>query len=144
MMKPVLLFDTSIVIDLLAKREPFWQSASQLFDLAEQTKVDAYINTLTLVTVYYILRSHYKILHQRIIDAFLVLTSYVSVADVKADHVRQAMMSSFTDFEDGVMFYSGVQIAGITAIITRNVPDFSTADIPVLTPDQWLANYHNH
>jgi predicted nucleic-acid-binding protein len=144
MMKPVILFDTNVVIDLLAKREPFWQSAAQLFDLAEQTKVDAYINALTLVTVYYILRSNYKIPHQQITDAFRVLISYVGVADVKADHIKQAMTSSFTDFEDGVMYYSGVQIANITAIITRNVSDFSAADIPVLTPDQWLINYYNH
>jgi predicted nucleic acid-binding protein len=141
--KPVLLFDTNIVIDLLAKREPFWPAAAQLFDLAEQTKIDAYINSLTLVTVYYVLRSHYKIPHQQIIGAFQVLTSYVHVADVTANHVRQAMSSSFIDFEDGVMHYSAAELTNITAIVTRNTVDFAAAEIPVLTPNQWLDNYHN-
>lgn len=64
--KPVVLLDTNVVIDFLAKRDPFWYAAVQLFDLAEQNKIKAYVNSLTLVTVYYILRTQYKIPHQQI------------------------------------------------------------------------------
>ena len=140
-MKPVILFDTNVVIDLLAKREPFWHSAAIIFDLAEQHKIDASINALTLVTVYYILHSYYKIPHKRILDAFETLTSYVRVADVTAQHIRLAVASAFNDFEDAVIYYSARDINGITTIITRNTDDFSTADIRVLTPDQWLDTY---
>ena len=140
-MKPVILIDTNVVIDLLAKREPFWHSAATIFDLAEQQKVDAHINALTLVTVYYILHSHYKIPHTRILGAFDTLTSYVRVADVTAQHIQLAMESAFNDFEDAVIFYSAKGINGINGIITLNTNDFSTADIPVLTPDQWLDTY---
>ncbi|QJW90247.1 PIN domain-containing protein [Spirosoma taeanense] len=142
-MKPVVLLDTNVVIDLLAKREPFWQSAASIFDLAEQAKIDAYVNSLTMVTVYYILRSYYKIPHQQIIDTFTLLISYIGISDVTATHIRQAITSAFTDFEDAVMYNSATGLPAITSIITRNIDDFATADIPVLTPDQWLRNYHN-
>lgn len=140
-MKPVILIDTNVVIDLLAKREPFWHSAATIFDLAEQQKVDAHINALTLVTVYYILHSYYKIPHRTIIDAFVTLTSYVRVADVTAQHGQLAIESAFSDFEDAVIFYSAKSINGISSIITRNTDDFSAADIAVLTLDQWLSTY---
>lgn len=86
-MKPVILIDTNVVIDLLAKREPFRRSAATIFDLAEQQKIDANVNALTLVTVYYILHSYYKISHRSILDKFDTLTSYVRVADVTAQHL---------------------------------------------------------
>lgn len=71
-MVPVAFSDTNIVIDLLAKREPFCYSAAAIFDLAERQKVQAFVSPLTLVTVYYILRSHYKIAHSDIIIKFEV------------------------------------------------------------------------
>ena len=142
-MRPVILIDMNVVIDLLAKREPFWHSTASIFNLAEQQKIDATINALTLVTVYYILHSYYKIPHRTIIDAFVTLTSYVRVADVTAQHSQLAMESAFNDFEDAVIFYSAKSIDGITCIITRNTDDFSAADIPVLTPDQWLSTHSN-
>ena len=135
-MKPVILIDTNVVIDLLAKREPFRRSAATIFDLAEQQKIDANINALTLVTVYYILHSYYKISHRSILDKFDTLTSYVRVADVTAQHLQLAMESAFNNFEDAVIFYSTKSINGISCIITRSTDDFSAADIPVLTPDQ--------
>ncbi len=140
-MKPVTLIDTNVVIDLLAKREPFWRSAAAIFDLAEQQKIDAHVNALTLVTVYYILHSYYKIPHKSILDPFDTLTSYIRVADVTAQHVELAMKSAFNDFEDAVIFYSAKSINGISSIITRNTDDFSTADIFILTPDQWLSTH---
>ena len=95
------------------------------------------------MTVYYILHSYYKISHRSILDRFDTLTSYVRVTDVTTQHVQLAMESTFDDFEDAVIFYSAKSINGIAGIITRNTDDFSTADVPVLTPDQWLSTYSN-
>lgn len=41
------------------------------------------------------------------------------------------------------MHYSAAELTNITAIITRNTVDFAVAEIPVLTPNQWLDNYRN-
>ncbi|RIV23889.1 PIN domain-containing protein [Fibrisoma montanum] len=71
-MKPVVLIDTNVVIDLLASREPNCFSAAAVFDLAEQEKINAYVNVLTLVTVYYILHAHYKVAHDSIMEKFAV------------------------------------------------------------------------
>lgn len=79
-----------------------------------------------------------------IIKAFDLLTSYIGIADVSASHIRQAMASDFTDFEDSVVYYSAIQINDLITIVTRNKANFSSATTPVLTPDEWLATHINH
>ena len=51
-MKKVLI-DTNIVIDLLAKREPFYQSASKLFSLADKNKIILSVSSLTIANTNY-------------------------------------------------------------------------------------------
>ncbi|GAB3903679.1 hypothetical protein GCM10028803_32530 [Larkinella knui] len=105
-MKPVVFIDTNVLIDLLAKREPFWYSSASIFDLAERETIQAYISPLTLVTVYYILRSYYKIPHPSIINQFEVLCSYVGISSISDQHTESAIKSTFTDFEDAVLYES--------------------------------------
>lgn len=50
-----LLVDTNIIIDLLAKREAFYESAAQLFSLADQKKVELYVCSLSFANAHYIL-----------------------------------------------------------------------------------------
>ena len=42
--------DTNIVIDLLAKREPFYKEAQDLFTLGDKNEVNLFISSLTLQT----------------------------------------------------------------------------------------------
>jgi len=50
-----ILIDTNIVIDLLAKREPFYKSAAQLFSLADKQKLELSISSLTFANTNYVL-----------------------------------------------------------------------------------------
>ncbi|MBY0433985.1 MAG: twitching motility protein PilT [Cyclobacteriaceae bacterium] len=53
-------------------------------------------------------------------------------------HFENNVSSSFRDFEDGLQYFSAVKVVGIEAIITRNIRDFKSSSIPVLTPAQFL------
>lgn len=53
-MKSVLL-DTNIIIDLLAKREPFDQDARMLFSLADKEKVILYTSAFSIANLSYVL-----------------------------------------------------------------------------------------
>jgi predicted nucleic acid-binding protein len=50
-----LFIDTNIVIDLLAKREPFYAEAAMLFTLADKQKVHLSVSALTFANTNYIL-----------------------------------------------------------------------------------------
>lgn len=50
-----LLIDTNIIIDLLAKREPFYNEAALLFTLADKNKIQLSVSSLTFANINYIL-----------------------------------------------------------------------------------------
>ena len=45
--------DTTIVIDLLAKREPFYKDAQDLFTLSDRKEIQLQISSLTFANAYY-------------------------------------------------------------------------------------------
>lgn len=49
------------------------------------------------------------------------------------------MTSDFEDLEDAIHYYAAIK-ANIEGIITQNKKDFKTAQIPVLTPDEFLQS----
>jgi len=55
-----LLIDTNIIIDLLAKREDFYQEAQELFTLAEERRISLFISSLTFVNTHYILSKYFN------------------------------------------------------------------------------------
>ena len=44
--------DTNVVIDLLAKREPFYKEVQDLFTLSDKKEVQLFISSLTFDNVY--------------------------------------------------------------------------------------------
>lgn len=133
-MKKVFL-DTNVVIDLLDKREPFYHAAISIFTLAYHKKITIFVSPMTYATAAYLLRKHGQEQMKMLLHNFRQL-SKVSVADEKV--VDDAMASRFSDYEDALQYYSALT-KNVEVIITRNTRDFIYAAIPVLTPDEFLA-----
>ena len=55
-MKQSAFVDTDIVLDLLARREPFYDAAAHLFSLAETGNISLSVSSLTFANLFYILR----------------------------------------------------------------------------------------
>ncbi len=53
--------------------------------------------------------------------------------------IQSSLVSSFNDFEDAIQYYSAKAETGICAIVTRNKADYSASEIPVLSPEEYLA-----
>lgn len=50
----------------------------------------------------------------------------------------QALKNDFKDFEDSVQYASALTIDGVDAIVTRNVKDYRSSKIAVMTPLHFL------
>ena len=48
------------------------------------------------------------------------------------------MVPGFKYFEDALQYFAAVNKGNIDAIITRNVKDFKTSEIGVLTPESYV------
>lgn len=50
--------DTNVILDLLAKRIPFFEAAAEIMTLALEKRIELYVSSLSFVTVYYLLHKH--------------------------------------------------------------------------------------
>lgn len=131
-----LFLDTNIVIDLLAKREPFYQSAARLFSLADKMKLQLCVSALTFANTNYILLKERKPEEAKLILRKLKLLVRVISLDDKTIGLS-LNDSDFKDYEDALQYYSALE-TGVDMFITRNLKDFQKSKIPVLTAEQYL------
>jgi len=132
-----LLIDTNIVIDLLSKREKFYDEAADLFSRADKKELELTISSLTFANTNYILSKLKSAKEAReILRKFKVLVELLSLDD----KITELALSddNFPDFEDGLQYYSAIENQ-IDIIITRNKKDFKNSKIPVLTAKEFLA-----
>lgn len=132
-----LLIDTNIVIDLLSKRDKFYDEAADLFSRADKKELELKISSLTFANTNYILTKLKSSKEAReILRKFKVLVELLSLDD----KITELALSddNFPDFEDGLQYYSAIENQ-IDVIITRNKKDFKNSKIPVLTVKEFLA-----
>ncbi len=131
------LVDTNIILDLLAKRNPFYQDSEQIFSLADLGNIDLFASSLSIVNTHYILKSILKKKNSRtIIRKFKVLVESVDLTDKIIE--LSLNDSKFKDFEDGIQYYTALE-AQCNVIVTRNLKDFKNSNIPVVSPKEFLT-----
>lgn len=127
--------DTNIIIDLLAKREPFYKDAQGLFTLSDKKDIKLYISSLSFANTYYSISKHHKDVDARkYLRKFKVLVTVLPLED-KA--IELALASDFKDFEDGLQYFVAMD-NGANIILTRNTKDFKNSKIPVMTAGEYL------
>lgn len=133
-----LLIDTNIVLDLLAKREPFYGSAAQIFSMADKHKLKLTVSALTFANTNYVLTKLKSPKEARdILRRFKILVGVLSLND---KIIALALNDDkFKDFEDGLQYYTAIE-NNQDIIITRDLKDFNKSKLPVLTADEYLSS----
>jgi predicted nucleic acid-binding protein len=131
-----LFVDTNIVLDLLAKREIFFEEAQILFSRADKKQIKIYISSLTFANMHYILSRNIDEKEVRnVLRKFKVLVNVLPMNDKVLD---LALSSKLKDFEDAIQYYTAIE-NGIKIIITRNLKDFKFSNIPVMTAKEYIV-----
>ena len=130
------LIDTNVVVDVLMKREPFFNSSARVLDCVERGQVVGWLCATTVTTIFYLIRR--ELGREVAIERLGDLTSICSIAPVNASVIDSALDSKFTDFEDAVLNESA-SLVGAECIVTRNEGDFRYSELLVFSPSQFLA-----
>ena len=134
-MKKKVFVDTDIIYDLLGKRDPFYLAAAQLFSLADEGEIQIYISALSLANIHYLISKQRSAEEAKeILRMFKVL---VHVAPLNDKIIDLALNSGFSDFEDAIQYYSALQNE-IEILLTRNLKDYRSAQITVLTAQDFI------
>lgn len=104
--------------------------------MIEEKKLKGFICAISFPTLYYLLSKELK--RERAIKILEKVRIVFHVAAVDERVIDLSLTSDFKDFEDAVQYYSAVQ-AKAACLITRNKGDYKADNLPVLTPEEFLA-----
>lgn len=138
-MKKIFL-DTNVILDLLAERNPFYDSIAKIATLADQKKVSLIVSPLSFTTVDYVLNKFEP--RESVLNKLRKFKIICEICEVNEETIEKGLNSSFKDFEDAVQYYTAVQ-SDCTVIITRNGKDFKNSTIPIMTGDEYLSSIFN-
>ena len=131
-----IFIDSDVVLDVFAKREPFYYHSAKLLTQIEKKKVMGYTSPLVFSNIHYILRKLKS--KDYALQSLRKLRIIIRVYSIHEKQINQALNSEFSDFEDAIQYYSA-KISKINFIITRNKIDYKHSSITVCTPEEYLA-----
>lgn len=133
--KPILLVDINVVVDVLQKREPFYNASSQLLAAVESGKVKGFISAHSITTLFYLIRKDTSTSQARAVITNLLQILKVSAVDQET--IEKALNLDYRDYEDAVQMICALQ-SKADFLITRNTKDYQPALLPVMQPVDFL------
>lgn len=131
-----IFIDTNILIDFLAKREPFFPLAASIMSLSSKN-FEILVSSLSFATASYVLTAHHKMQPtaiKRLFDSFIRICHTTTI---DSQTINDSIASEIDDFEDAMQYYSAIR-ANADVIITRNKSDFTPSQIPIYEPQEFL------
>jgi len=128
--------DTNILIDVLARREGFFEAACNVINLGIMGEIALCTTSMAFATTVFVTR---KVLgYTNAITALKSLEDYIAIVPMDALQCHDALHSSMPDFED-MLQYEAAKASGCDTLVTRNKKHFPKDGIPVLTPTEFLC-----
>ncbi len=130
------LIDTNVILDVLLKREPFYNDSASVLTLSGQEDITLYVTASSITDIYYIA---YQTLRnkEKVKQMLRKLLKIVLIAGVSGDEIRNALALPWQDFEDSVQ-YSVALLQEMDGIVTRNPSDYKKAEMKIWKPEEFL------
>lgn len=131
-----ILIDTNIIIDALTGREPFRNSAEQIFMLAANQAADMFITASSATDIYYLIK---KYLHstEQAKAAMSKLYELFNILGVNRADCVDALSMGMKDYEDAVVSCCACRNR-MQYIVTRNIRDYEQSKVPAILPDDFI------
>ena len=130
-----LFVDSDVILDLVLQREVHFEFAQQLFVQYQKGKCLLFSSSIVVANLHFIIRKLHDVKFANSSVAFV--SKHFKIIDASNEDIESSIQSKFSDFGDGVQYFSALRSKKIDAFITRNVKDYKHAQLPVFTPKQW-------
>ena len=131
-----IMIDTNVVLDVLLRREPFFQTSYEVMKQSALEQVEGFVSATAATDIFYLLRRALKD-PRAARDSLEKLMQLVGFADALGEDVHTAVVSNMTDFEDALVA-AIAQRCCMDYIVTRNTRDFAESPVKALTPQAFL------
>lgn len=132
------LIDTNIVLDWLAKREPYFEQSKAVMEASiVLANIDGYLTAHTLSDLFYILRKEFDVDRRK--KLLTMLCDNLAIIPEDKVLIKQALSNEmWNDLEDGLQMQCA-EYEKLDYIVTRNIKDFKYSNIIAVMPEQLLA-----
>lgn len=131
-----ILVDTNICLDILQKRNGFYDSSKAALFLASEKNCKICITTATVMDIMYITRKHFadNSVQRNIVRDFI---SAFKLLKISKKNIAYGFAGLMKDFEDAVQA-SCAKSHFIDIVLTRNVKDFSNSPVRAMSPEDFI------
>lgn len=131
-----IVFDTNVIIDAVASRQPFCEEAKQVLLMVSEEKLSGYLTANSITDIFYVVRRSLPEPEAREIIRSLLYS--LDVIEVGGADCWQALSLSVDDFEDALLAACAEKI-GADYIISRDAGFVKSASpVQVITPGELL------
>jgi predicted nucleic acid-binding protein len=134
--KPQVMFDLNVILDVLQRREEFYEPSARVLSLAEIGRIQGWLSAHSITTLFYLIAKDQSPDKARAVLASLLL--FIKVAPVDQHTIESALTLPYRDFEDAVQAIAALQVQA-DYLLTRNVRDYHPALLEVIQPAQLLT-----
>lgn len=129
------LIDTNVILDVLYKREGFYEDSLKIWKLCETRKIDGYISALSIPNIVYILRRELD--PEKTLEVINNINLVFKIYDLKSEIIMQAAEKKTKDYEDALQMVTAQKLKA-SFIVTRNIKDFTGSKIIAVKPSELL------
>lgn len=135
------ILDTNIVVDVLQRREPWFQDGAVIFRAIANQQIEGCLTAKQITDLYYFSRKQFKGEEnvdgkaRQIIGKLLALFSLIDTLGIDC---QNALGNENGDYEDAVLIECAVR-TGADCIVTRNPEHFKTSTVRVCAPDDFVC-----
>lgn len=130
------LIDTNILVDVIARREPFWKSSNEILELCRKNTLSGFVSTRAFCDLFYVLRKSLSVKERK--DTIKWIRGYLDTVIITNQIVDDALENdAISDFEDAIQ-YACAESVDADYIVTRNIKDYGKAEIRAISPEELL------
>ena len=132
--------DTNVIVDVLQKREPWFEAGSKIFIAIANRQITGCITAKQAADIHFFSRKQFKgqdNVDEKARQILSGLFSLFEVIDTLAVDCQDAIGINNNDYEDALMIASA-QRAGVDCIVTRDSKHYCLSSVKVYSPDQFL------
>src|SRR3954451_9959600 len=130
------LFDTNVLLDVLASRQPHYAASAAAWTLVETKRIEGFVSAISFNNAFYVARRGGN--RVGALEAVKLIRAVFQTIPVDEAIIDEAIAAGADDFEDGIQV-ACARSKAMDAVVTRDQDHFPASPIPVLTPDEMLA-----
>ncbi len=133
-----IFLDSDVLLDLLLGRELFLEDIKWILELSLSNHYKLYTSSIIIANIHYLISKTSNA--DKAKEKVNKLLSFIKILNVGEKEIRSSIESKFKGFEDGIQNFSAVN-SDMQIIVTRNIKDFKTSNLSILTPKEFLVKY---